>query len=87
MIMLGDSKADAAWDANMDPVNEPDRPSNRHHRRTSLMFADGHAQSAARREIIDPKSDVWRSRWNNDNRPHPEITWTVNWPGEHKLDP
>lgn len=32
MIMLGDSKADGSWDANMDPANEPDRPSNRHNR-------------------------------------------------------
>lgn len=87
MIMLGDSKADGSWDANMDPVNEPDRPSNRHNRKTNLMFADGHAMSAPRRDIIDPKNDVWRSRWNNDHLPHPEITWSVNWAAESKIDP
>lgn len=87
LIMLADSKANASWDANVDPTNEADRPSNRHNRRTNLMFADGHAQSAARREIIDPKNDNWRRRWNNDNLPHPEITWTVNWATESQLDP
>ena len=87
MIMLGDSKADASWDANMDPVNEPDRPSNRHNRRTNLMFADGHAQAANRREIIDPRNEVWRRRWNNDNQPHPEVTWTVNATVDSRLDP
>ena len=87
MIMLGDSKADASWDANMDPVNEPDRPSNRHNFKTNLMFADGHAQAARRRDIIDPKNDAWRRRWNNDNQSHPEITWTVNAAVDSKLDP
>ena|GEM_PF-2295237 len=28
MIMLGDGKANGSWDANMDPANEPSRPSN-----------------------------------------------------------
>jgi prepilin-type processing-associated H-X9-DG protein len=87
MIMLGDSKADARWDANMDPVHEEDRPSNRHNRKTDLMFADGHAQAAPRKEIIDPRNEMWRRRWNNDNLPHPEITWTVNWARESQLDP
>jgi prepilin-type N-terminal cleavage/methylation domain-containing protein/prepilin-type processing-associated H-X9-DG protein len=87
MIMLGDSKADGSWDANMDPANEPDRPSNRHSRKTNLMFADGHAQAAPRKDLIDPKNDTWRRRWNNDNQPHPEVNWTVNWSQESKLDP
>jgi prepilin-type N-terminal cleavage/methylation domain-containing protein/prepilin-type processing-associated H-X9-DG protein len=87
MIMLGDSSPNGAWDANMDPASEDDRPSNRHSRRTNLMFADGHAQAAPRREIIDPKNEVWRRRWNNDNLPHAEVSWTVDWTRESKLAP
>ena len=87
MIMLGDSNANGSWDANMDPVNEADRPSNRHNRRTNLMFADGHAEAALRREIINPANDNWRRRWNNDNQPHPQIRWTVSWAAESRLDP
>jgi prepilin-type processing-associated H-X9-DG protein len=86
MIMLGDSNANGSWDANMDPVNEPDRPSNHHNRRTNLMFADGHAEAALRREIINPANDTWRRRWNNDHQPRPEIRWTVNWAAESRLD-
>ena len=32
------------------------------------------------------KDNIWRSRWNNDNQPHNELTWTVNWAAEAKLD-
>ena len=46
MIMLGDSKADSSWDANLDATQEDQWPSNRHNRTTDIMFADGHAQSA-----------------------------------------
>jgi len=87
MMMLGDSKADSSWDANFDPTQEDQWPSNRHNRNTDIMFADGHAQSAKRKEVIDPKKDnPWRSRWNNDNQPHNEINWTVNSISEAKLD-
>ncbi len=87
MMMLGDSKADSSWDANFDPTQEDQWPSNRHNRNTDIMFADGHAQSAKRKEVIDPKKDnPWRSRWNNDNQPHNEIPWTVNSISEAKLD-
>jgi hypothetical protein len=30
---------------------------------------------------------LWRSRWNNDNQPHPEYTWTVNAAQEARIDP
>jgi prepilin-type N-terminal cleavage/methylation domain-containing protein/prepilin-type processing-associated H-X9-DG protein len=88
MIMLADSKPDGSWDANMDP-KEPDQwPSNRHNRRTNVMLADGHAESALRREMIDPKpGNPWRARWNNDNLPHNEVSWTVSAAQEAKLDP
>jgi prepilin-type processing-associated H-X9-DG protein len=88
MIMLADSKPDASWDANMDPTEQGQWPSNRHGRRTNLLFTDGHAESALRREIVDPRRDnPWRSRWNNDNLPHNEISWSVDWKAETKIDP
>ena len=51
------------------------------------MFADGHAETAIRHDVIDPANIVWRVRWNNDNQPHTEITWTVNWTEEAQLNP
>ena len=51
------------------------------------MFADGHAQTGIRKQVIDPaQNNPWRSRWNNDNKPHNEVTWTVNWAQEAILD-
>ena len=94
-IILGDSKPDGSWDANIDPViNGGDNPlgqqwpSNRHPgRRCSLMFADGHAESARRAEVIDPQKEQWRRRWNYDNEPHYEISWVVDPVLEGKVDP
>src|SRR5262249_44822826 len=70
MIMVGDSKPDGSFDGNMDPTNPLEWPSNRHIRRTSIMFADGHAQGVPRKDVIDPNNNLWRRRWNNDNQPH-----------------
>lgn len=78
MIMLGDSTPDGSWDANMDPTQVDQWPSNRHRRRTNIMCPDGHAESAMRVDVINPNLNKWRSRWNNDNRPHMEVTWTVD---------
>lgn len=95
MIMLGDVKApkDAAMinmGADLDPAdNSPGHsqwPSNRHNRRTDLIFADGHAETPRRHDVIDPGNSAWRARWNNDNQPHPEITWAVDWAAEAELD-
>lgn len=80
MIMLGDSRALEAghtWEANLDPTQSDQWPSNRHNRRSNLLFTDGHAEVALRIEIIDPTSYKWRHRWNNDNQPHGEIP---DWP-------
>lgn len=95
MITLGDARAFAnpridspnSWPANLDPTQQDQWPSNRHDRRTTLLFCDGHAQTARRRDVIDPKNYTWRSRWNNDNSPHTEATWTINAAQEAKLDP
>jgi prepilin-type N-terminal cleavage/methylation domain-containing protein/prepilin-type processing-associated H-X9-DG protein len=88
MIMLGDVRAlknanEISFNANMDPTaNSPahtEWPSNRHNNRTSLLFTDGHVESPFRAPVIDPKpNNPWRNRWNNDNLPHNEITWTIN---------
>jgi prepilin-type N-terminal cleavage/methylation domain-containing protein/prepilin-type processing-associated H-X9-DG protein len=94
-IMVGDVKASPNpasihFDADIDPTdNSPGHsqwPSNRHNYRTDLVFADGHVEEVRRRDIIDPRNPVWRARWNNDNKPHPEITWTVDWAAEAQLD-
>ncbi len=103
MIMLGDSKPGngdlkpkiGSFDANIDPKSREDGPANRHNFRTVLMFADGHADAARRSDIVDPKNDRWRARWNNDNLPHsprsrdvPVIAdWALNASDEKRLDP
>jgi prepilin-type N-terminal cleavage/methylation domain-containing protein/prepilin-type processing-associated H-X9-DG protein len=45
-------------------------PANRHNYRTDVLFCDGHVESPKRNDVRDPKSDLWRARWNNDNDPH-----------------
>ena len=104
MIMLGDSKpgngqvgkpTTGEFDANIDPKSPGDGPANRHNFRTVLMFADGHADTARRRDIVNPLNDAWRARWNNDNRPHSPRSgdpvtigdWAVNPADERRLDP
>jgi len=93
MIMLGDSKPDGVFDGNIDPVvNGGDNnqgqqwPSNRHSGRTDLMFCDGHAEAARRKDVIDPNNTVWRTRWNSDAEAHTEVSWTVNAALEAKID-
>ena len=91
MIMLGDSRAQQknySWEANLDPTSPDQWPSNRHNRKTDLLFAEGHAETAQRAKVIDPaKNSAWRSRWNNDNQPHNEVNWTVSPQLEAVLDP
>ncbi len=76
MIMLADSKSDRSWDGNIDAKQSDQWPAKRHNGRCVIMFADGHAESAKRADVVNPKSETWRKRWNNDNLPHPEFTWT-----------
>jgi prepilin-type N-terminal cleavage/methylation domain-containing protein/prepilin-type processing-associated H-X9-DG protein len=76
MIMLADSRTDTNWDGNIDPKQSDQWPAKRHNGNTVLMFTDGHAEAARRMDVVDPRNDRWRSRWNNDNDPHREIgTW------------
>lgn len=91
MIELGESRGlnqNPTWEANMDPTQEDQWPANRHNYRAVIMFADGHAEAPRRREVINPAAGgKWRQYWNNDNQPHNEVTWTVNWQAEARLEP
>ena len=87
MLMLADSKPDGSFDANVDPKNPAEWPSNRHNRRTVVMLGDGHAENVFRKDMVDPKNDKWRRRWNNDNEPHYEISWSISAAQEARIDP
>lgn len=79
MIMFGDAKADGSFDGSLDPTEVDQWPSNRHNMRSYLEFVDAHIESPLRKVVIDPApSNAWRSRWNNDNQPHDDLTWTVD---------
>jgi len=88
MIGIGDLPAQKdpaliGFNGNMDPTDSTQGhsqwPSNRHTSRTDILFTDGHVESPRRNDVIDPKKDnIWRNRWNNDNKPHNEFNWTVN---------
>jgi prepilin-type N-terminal cleavage/methylation domain-containing protein/prepilin-type processing-associated H-X9-DG protein len=91
MIMLGDSKPGndgnknvGDFDGNIDPTTPSEWPSNRHNRKTVLMFCDGHAESPTRNDVIDPKNDRWHRRWNNDNSLFGD--WTVDRNLANRLD-
>ncbi len=83
------------FSANLDPTDPnygwTEWPSNRHNYRTDILFCDGHVDSAKRRELIDPNNEAfkntWRVRWNNDNLPHNEVTWSINSAAEAVLEP
>lgn len=78
MIMLADSRTDGSWDGNIDPKESGQWPAKRHSGNCVIMFADGHAESAKRQNVVDPRNEEWRRRWNNDNQPH----WEFNWQGD-----
>lgn len=61
-------------------------PSNRHNYKTDIACCDAHVEKALRNDkapgrpapmnLIDPTpNNPWRSRWNNDNQPHNEVSW------------
>lgn len=66
-----------SWTQSQDPVWHPQVPCNRHNFHTDLLFADGHVEEPLRSDVINPGNTYWRTRWNNDNQPHFESTWTV----------
>jgi len=85
MIMLADSKVNGSFDGNVDPTTEAEWPSNRHSGRVAVQFCDGHAESALRADMVDPKNDKWHRRWNNDNSI--SGTWSFNRASAMKIDP
>jgi prepilin-type N-terminal cleavage/methylation domain-containing protein len=99
MIMLADGRAlqvgtSGSWEANLDPTDttgsDGQLPSNRHNWRTDVMCCDGHVEKALRSDVInEAPSNAWRQRWNNDNQPHNELTWTPLAPNNPsaQLDP
>jgi len=87
MIMLGDSKPDGSFDGNIDPTNPAEWPSNRHARRTCVMFADGHAETPKRKDVIDSANELWVRRWNNDNAPRGLNGWSTITSVESQIDP
>jgi prepilin-type N-terminal cleavage/methylation domain-containing protein/prepilin-type processing-associated H-X9-DG protein len=88
MIAIGDCRSDAPagqiqFNANLDPTSggqsdtqHTQAPCNRHNYRTDLLFCDGHVESPRRNDVIDPNNMMWRARWNNDNDPHTEVSWS-----------
>ncbi|HTR42223.1 MAG TPA: prepilin-type N-terminal cleavage/methylation domain-containing protein [Pseudomonadales bacterium] len=76
-----------SWTTTQDPTWHPQVPCNRHSFNTDIVFADGHVESPHRNDVIDPNNMMWRARWNNDNNPHTEVTWTVSWlPGSGPME-
>jgi prepilin-type N-terminal cleavage/methylation domain-containing protein/prepilin-type processing-associated H-X9-DG protein len=78
MIMLGDSKVDGVFDGNIDPTTVEEWPSSRHDRRTVLMFCDGHAEKAWRRDVVNPANEYWHRRWNNDGHFRGATAWSYS---------
>ena len=104
MIALADTRAlpasqtGGSWEANLDPTDTQDTsstgfsgqlPSNRHSFKTDVAFCDGHEEKAVRNDMVNPAiTSLWRSRWNNDNQPHINITWPALAPNfANQLDP
>ena len=80
-----------SFNANLDPSStsfgHSECPANRHNRRTDMLFSDGHVESPVRNDVRDPLNMYWRSRWNNDNNPHTEVSAWTRFPGwENQLD-
>jgi prepilin-type N-terminal cleavage/methylation domain-containing protein/prepilin-type processing-associated H-X9-DG protein len=78
MIMLADSRVDGHFDGNIDPTTPNEWPSSRHDRRTVLMFCDGHAEAAYRRDVVNPANEYWHRRWNNDGHTRGPNAWSYS---------
>ncbi len=86
MIMLADSKVDAVFDGNIDPTTPEEWPSSRHDRRTVLMFCDGHAERAWRKDVVNPANEYWHRRWNYDGHFRGVAAWAYNATQGNALD-
>ena len=86
MIMLADSRVDAIFDGNIDPTTPQEWPSSRHDRRTVVMFCDGHAEKAWRKDVVNPANELWHRRWNNDGHTRGATAWSYNANQANALD-
>jgi len=91
MIAMGDVRGDDnpallshSFSANLDPTAGSGPPpytqwlSNRHDYKSDIIFADGHVEGNNRRtDVMNPFNNFWRARWNNDNQPHFEYSWSL----------
>ena len=93
MILLGDCRAQPdptliSFDANLDPTDvsagHSQWPSNRHSGKVDFLCTDGHVEKAKRPDMVSPSNNVWRRRWNNDNKAHDGVdgdavaSWTAD---------
>jgi len=88
------AQVNISFNGNLDPTDNStshtQRPSNRHNFRSDVLLADGHVESPRRNDVINSLPNwVWRNRWNNDNQPHNEATWSPlnSLVGVNSLDP
>jgi prepilin-type N-terminal cleavage/methylation domain-containing protein len=79
MIMVADVRAqeDPALiraGADVDPTDDmfghSQWPSNRHNYRVDVLFVDTHCESVRRPQMVSPRNQMWRRRWNSDNLAH-----------------
>jgi prepilin-type N-terminal cleavage/methylation domain-containing protein/prepilin-type processing-associated H-X9-DG protein len=73
MIGFGCARAqkyNPTWEGSLDPTQPDQWPASRHNGKCDLLFADGHHEHPARKEIINPRNTMWRMKWNNDNDSH-----------------
>ena len=104
MINLADTRGlpavqdSGSWEANLDPTDTQNTsstgfsgqlPSNRHNYKCDVAFCDAHVEIAIRNDMVNPAENApWRHRWNNDNQPHNEVTWSALAPSfATQLDP
>lgn len=78
MIAIAETVADRVFDGSIDPRTYQEWPARRHNGRTMTIFADGHADSPLRRDMVNPNDNAWRARWNNDNDPDQPRTWPAD---------
>jgi prepilin-type N-terminal cleavage/methylation domain-containing protein/prepilin-type processing-associated H-X9-DG protein len=78
MIAIAETVADRSFDGSIDPKTPQEWPARRHNGRTMTIFADGHAESPLRRDMVNPNDNAWRARWNNDNDPDLPRTWPAD---------
>lgn len=91
MIALADSRALSTsynWEANLDPRDATQYPSNRHNWRSDIMFADSHVERILRKILVESSTTKpnMRNNWNNDNKPHADVTWVPDQTVLNKID-